>query len=80
MTDPSIREIVDSALAASGVKTLVPTGQVFDPRRQRAVGSEPTDDAGKDNLIAGTDSPGYEDHGNVIRKPEVVVFRREVTR
>lgn len=79
-SDPSIREIMDDALAKGGVEEIVPTGQRFDPRRHNAVGVMPTDDPQKDSVIAGTDRPGYQDQGRLIVPPDVVVHRYEAAR
>jgi hypothetical protein len=77
-SDPSIREIADDGLAKGGIVTIIPTGQRFDPHRHQSVGELPTADPAQDCIIARTDRPGYEDHGQRIRPPEVLVLRFRV--
>lgn len=74
-TDPAIGEIADDGLAKGGVVAVVPTGQRFDPRRHQSVGELPTADPAQDCIIARTDRPGYDDHGQRIRPAEVLVLR-----
>ncbi|HEX4016424.1 MAG TPA: nucleotide exchange factor GrpE [Frankiaceae bacterium] len=76
--DPAIREIADDGLAESGVVTIVPTGERFDPRLHQSVGELPTADPAQDCIIARTDRPGFEDHGRRIRPAEVLVLRFQV--
>jgi hypothetical protein len=74
-SDPAIREIADDGLSDGGVVTVVPTGERFDPQRHHSVGEVATNDPAQDRIIARTDRPGFEDHGQRIRPADVLVLR-----
>jgi hypothetical protein len=63
-------------LQTAGVSELRPAGEKFDPSRHEAGGSTETADAELDGRIAGVETPGYLDHGRVLRLPVVTVYRR----
>jgi hypothetical protein len=71
----ALREQILDALADVGVSpVLVAAGEPFDSSRHRAVGTVPTSDAAFHNLVAGTERPGFADHGRRLRWPDVLVF------
>lgn len=77
-SDAAIREIADDGLAGGGVLTIIPTGERFDPQRHQSIGEIATTDPAQDCIIARTDRPGFEDHGQRIRPAEVLVQRFRV--
>jgi hypothetical protein len=72
--DP-VRELVAVALARVGVVPVTGEGEVFDPRRHRAIGRVVTTDAALHRRVAATQRPGYLDHGQLLRPPMVSVYR-----
>jgi molecular chaperone GrpE len=67
----SIRTAIEDILYRQGVEPFRCEGDEFDPRRQRAVVTVPTDDAALNRKIAGRLRPGFEALDKVIR-PELV--------
>jgi hypothetical protein len=62
-------------LEAVGVQVHVADGQRFDPAAHQAGGYQPTDIPGNHLTVAATEECGYTDHGRVIRRPRVIVYR-----
>ena len=71
----SLRRRIRSALHEAGVTEIEGGGEAFDPDKHQAVERVETADADLHNRIAGTERPGYADHGRPIRLPEVRVYR-----
>jgi molecular chaperone GrpE (heat shock protein) len=67
--------VLSRQLAGVGVTVQVPDGEPFDPDQHNPVGTEPTEEPGQHLLIASTVSPGYLDHGRLVRSPDVIVYR-----
>lgn len=65
------------ALESVGVHTIDPTGEPFDPARHQQVDSAVTSDPGAAGSVAEVELVGYEEGGQLIRFPQVVVWRRE---
>ncbi|MBW4721075.1 nucleotide exchange factor GrpE [Saccharothrix obliqua] len=65
---------VEDALAAAGVRPVVPDGRPVDPVRHRVVGVEPTDDAELVGTVARTVRPGYAEGGRLLVPPLVVRY------
>jgi hypothetical protein len=75
----ALREQLLDALAEVGVRPVViAAGKPFDSSCHRAVGRVFTADASAHNLIAGTERPGFSDHGRRLRWPDVLVFDASV--
>jgi molecular chaperone GrpE len=74
-----LREQVAEALAQAGVRPVRAEGEQFDQNRHRAAGRVPTEDASRHGIIAVTQREGYMDGDTLIRKPEVLVYRRQAT-
>jgi molecular chaperone GrpE len=70
-----LREHVTEALEVAGVQAIRADGERFDQERHRAVGRVPTEDASRHGVVASTQLEGYADGDDVIRKPEVLVYR-----
>ena len=62
---------IEDILYRQGVEPFRIDGDAFDPRRQRAVSTVPTDDPSKNKALAGRHRPGFKSGERVIR-PEVV--------
>ena len=72
----ALREKVRRALGRVGVRPVDPLGEVFDPDRHEAVGSEPTGDLDCHDRVASVQRLGFLDrNGRELRLPEVVVWR-----
>jgi hypothetical protein len=77
-TDRGLWRRLNAELADVGVEVVAPSeGDPFDPNLQEATGSEPTTDPGRHMTVASTEFTGFTDHGKVLRRPAVVVFRAD---
>lgn len=64
------------ALAEVGVSETGAANERFDPGVHRAVDRVEAPDPLLDGVIAEVERPGYRDRGRVLRRPEVIVYRR----
>jgi hypothetical protein len=72
----AVRQSLVRALAEIGVEeVVVPEGEPFDPHRHKAWERVATSDPRLDEVVAGTERPGFSDRGRVVRFPEVRVYR-----
>ena len=67
----SIRTAIEDILYRQGVEPFRVEGEEFDPRRQRAVSTVPTEEAERNKTIAGRLRPGFQAGDKLIR-PEIV--------
>jgi len=67
----SIQTAIEDILYRQGVEPFVREGNDFDPRRQRAVATVPTDDPGASKTVAARLRRGFQAADKVIR-PEIV--------
>lgn len=72
-----LQDRIADALEEVGVRPFRPDGERFDPNHHRAAGKVPAESPDQDGLIAMTQRPGYVDGDEVIRLPEVLVWRAE---
>jgi molecular chaperone GrpE len=70
-----IRDHLFQALAVEGVEAIDTLGHPFDPSRAEAVATEPTEDAGRDNLVIEEVEKGYSLRGTLLRPARVRVAR-----
>jgi molecular chaperone GrpE (heat shock protein) len=70
---------IDRALRTAGYQPLDPTGQPFDPSVHEAVERRRTTDARTHNVVAATYRSGWYGHGQLLRSPEVAVYRLEAS-
>jgi hypothetical protein len=75
-TSSGIRARLADGLGRVGITVLQPDGELFDPGRHEAGGTQPTGDAALHDRIAETERAGFADGGRLIREPVVVVYRR----
>ena len=77
LVDPStvLSARLGAALASAGVSEFAPVGQRFDETRHHAVQAAPTSDPANVDLIAEVQRIGYYNQHQMIRLPEVVVYR-----
>jgi molecular chaperone GrpE (heat shock protein) len=68
------REELELILGQHGVAPFRNPADAFDPGRQRAVSTVPTDDPARVGWIAGRRRPGFERGGEVLCKERVVVY------
>ncbi|MEO6811101.1 MAG: nucleotide exchange factor GrpE [Isosphaeraceae bacterium] len=66
-----IQQGIEDVLYRQGVEPFTEDGSTFDPRRQRAIETVPTDDPGLAKTVAARRRPGFQVDGRVIR-PELV--------
>jgi hypothetical protein len=71
----SLRLRIRNVLQEVGVTEIDGGAEPFDPDKHQPVERVETEDADLHNRIAGTERPGYADHGRPIRLPEVRVYR-----
>ena len=71
-----LREQLTRALEQAGVRRIAPDGETFDPARHHAVDRLPTHDPAQHNTVI-TDRPGWVDGGQVLRIPDVIVYRTD---
>ena len=67
----SIRTAIEDILYRQGVEPFRLEGEEFDPRRQRAVTTVPTEDPQRNKTIAARLRPGFQAGDKLIR-PEIV--------
>lgn len=79
VTSPVLRADIDRALGAAGYRSLDPVGQPFDPSVHEAVERRRTTDASTHNVVAATYRAGWYGHGQLLRSPEVAVYRLEAS-
>ena len=65
---------VEDILYRQGVEPFVEVGDAFDPRRQRALSTVPTDDLALNKRVAARLRPGFKAEDKVIRPEMVTVF------
>ena len=70
----SIRTAIEDILYRQGVEPFRADTNEFDPRRQRAVGTVPTEDPEQNKTIAARVRPGYQAGEKLIRPEIVSVF------
>ena len=70
----SIRTAIEDILYRQGVEPFAAEGDGFDPRRQRAVSTVPTDDPARNKTIAGRLRKGFQAGEKLIRPEIVSVF------
>jgi molecular chaperone GrpE (heat shock protein) len=80
VTSPVLRADIDRALQAAGYQTLDPVGQPFDPSVHEAVERRGTTDARTHNVVAATYRAGWYGRGQLLRSPEVAVYRLEASK
>ncbi len=69
------RDNFRGALERSGVETIAPDGQPFDPNEAEAVRLQPVDSADADGKVIETLRPGYRLDERIIRPAQVTVGR-----
>jgi molecular chaperone GrpE len=70
----SIRTAIEDILYRQGVEPFHAEGEEFDPRRQRAVTTVPTEESERNKTIAGRLRPGFQAGEKLIRPEIVSVF------
>jgi molecular chaperone GrpE len=70
----SIQTAIEDILYRQGVEPFVVEGTAFDPRKQRAVSTVPTDDASLNKSVAGRLRRGFAAADKVIRPELVTVY------
>jgi molecular chaperone GrpE (heat shock protein) len=80
VTSPVLRDDIDRALHAAGYESLDPVGQPFDPSVHEAVERRRTTDARTHNVVAATYRAGWSGRGQLLRSPEVAVYRLEASK
>jgi len=72
-----IAKQLEGAFTGLGLTSFGSVGEPFDPAKHEALGTDPTDDAKKDDAVSAVLEQGYEIHGAVIRPARVRVFQHE---
>jgi molecular chaperone GrpE (heat shock protein) len=72
-----LREVVEDALEAVGVRALTADGEKFDPALHEAAAPIPAPRPEDHGHVAATERRGYADGDEVIRKPTVSVYRQD---
>lgn len=68
---------LESAFASLGIKAIGELGEAFDPMRHEALGTDPTEDAKKDDTVSNVLEKGYAVGESVLRPARVRVFQLE---
>lgn len=78
VTSAAIRGQLVERLTSVGVQPInVAAGTTFDPANHRGVQAEPTTSAEQAGTVVDTDREGWSDRGQVLRHPDVIVYRQE---
>ncbi len=70
-----IAKQLEGAFTGFGLTTIGKEGEVFDPVRHEALGTDPTDDSNKDDTVSAVLEQGYTIGESVIRPARVRVFQ-----
>jgi hypothetical protein len=76
---PALKEKVGRALARVGVLRIDPSGEVFDPDHHCAVGTQPTGEPSRHDVVASVERFGYRDGDRVLQVPDVTVWRYDAS-
>jgi len=68
------QQAIEDILYRHGVETFTQEGETFDPRRQRALHTVPTDDPALSKKVATRVRPGFQSNDKVIRPEFVAVY------
>ena len=68
------QQAIEDILYRQGVETFTHDGDAFDPRRQRALSTVPTDEATLNKKVASRVRPGFQSNDKVIRPEFVTVY------
>lgn len=68
------QQAVEDILERQGVETFTHDGDTFDPRRQRALSTVPTDDPGLNKRVAARVRKGFQANDKVVRPEFVTVY------
>ena len=68
------QQAIEDILSRQGVETFTQPDATFDPRRQRALSTAPTDDPALNKTVATRVRPGFQTVDKVIRPEFVTVF------
>jgi molecular chaperone GrpE (heat shock protein) len=69
----SFQQSIEAIFEKHGAQVYTEPGEAYSAQRQRALRTEPTEDAAKDRLICERLRKGFEYEGKVLR-PEIVVI------
>lgn len=72
-----IAKQLESAFTGFGLTSMGEEGETFDPVRHEALGTDPTDDAAKDDTVSSVLEQGYTIGEAVLRPARVRVFQKE---
>ena len=64
---------LEKTLSAAGLEAVNPIGEVFDPARHEAVGTEPAETPEDDGMVGRVYQVGYTFKGQLLRPARVVV-------
>ncbi len=70
-----IAKQLESAFAGFGITAIGAIGEAFDPMKHEALGTDPTDDAAKDDTVSAVLEQGYAVGESVLRPARVRVFQ-----
>jgi hypothetical protein len=73
--DERLGSLLLASLTDIGVAVVVADGQAFDGRHHEAVGTAPTAEPDRHDLVAETVRCGYRDRERLLRAPQVIVHR-----
>lgn len=73
--NPGLWRAANRRLEEVGVTAYLPDGEVFDSSRHNAVGHQETPLPVNHLTVASTERAGYLDRGEVLRVPDVIVYR-----
>ena len=73
------QQAIEDILDRQGVETFTQPDAAFDPRRQRALSTTPTDDPSLNKTVATRVRPGFQTGDKVIRPEFVTVFAHKPT-
>lgn len=73
----AIAKQLEGAFSGFGVEAIGIVGEAFDPAKHEALGTDPTDEAHKDDTISAVLEQGYAIGESVLRPARVRVFQHE---
>lgn len=68
---------LNQILTSHGLSAVNPIGELFDPKKETAIETIPTEDSSEDHKIAEVVQLGYKLNGKLLRSPRVKIYAKQ---